>query len=185
MEATETMRQENGINLRALKETVGAIKKDPALGQSRFHIHNQWMNANHNCSDVTSFYGAKQEIQHKHKFELRADEPPILAGADEDANPAEHLLHALASCLTTSIVAHAAVRGIHIDSLESEIEGDIDLNGYLGLDDTVPKGFQNIRVTFKVKSDADLKTLKELAEFSPVYNSLKKGVNIDLSVEAK
>ena len=83
---------------------------------------------------------AKQEIPHKQPFTLVADEPAILAGRDDGANPVEHLLHALASCLTTSIVAHAAVRGIEIEEVESEIEGDIDLNGFLGLSPSTPKG---------------------------------------------
>ncbi len=114
------------------------------------------------------------------------DEPPILAGNDEGANPVEHLLHALASCVTTSMVAHAAVRGIQIEELESELEGDIDLRGFLGLAADVPKGYTNIRVKFKVKTDADnIEKLKKLAEFSPVYNTLIHGTNVDIQVEPK
>jgi len=125
-------------------------------------------------------------MTHKQEFELHADEPPILAGNDEGANPVEHLLHALASCVTTSMVAHATVRGIHIEELESKLEGDIDLRGFLGLDAKVPKGYTNIRVTFKVKTDRDnLQKLKELAEFSPVYNTLIHGTKVDIQIEPK
>jgi uncharacterized OsmC-like protein len=117
---------------------------------------------------------------------MDADEPAILAGNDEGANPVEHLLHALASCLTTSMVAHAAVRGIKIDELESEFEGDIDLRGFLGLDDTVPKGFTAIRAKFRVKADpADIETLRELANYSPVFNTLTNGTDVDVRVEQK
>jgi uncharacterized OsmC-like protein len=98
----------------------------------------------------------------------------------------EHLLNALAGCVTTSMVAHAAVRGIHIDALESELEGDIDLRGFLGLADDVPKGFTNIRVKFKVKSDeSNMEKLKSLAAFSPVYNTLTHGVKVDIQIEPK
>ena len=71
---------------------------------------------------ISGFYGARQEIAHKRQYELHADEPPILAGNDDGANPVEHLLHALASCVTTSMVAHAAVKGISIDELEADLE---------------------------------------------------------------
>jgi uncharacterized OsmC-like protein len=176
----------NGINLNVLNETVGAIKGDPELGKCHFRARNKWVDAAHNCTTISGFYGAKQENLHKQAFELHADEPPILAGNDEGANPVEHLLNALASCITTSMVAHAAVRGIYIEELESELEGDIDLRGFLGLDADVPKGYTNIRVTYKVKTDVDnLSKLKKLAEFSPVYNTLTHGTKVDIQVEPK
>ena len=116
---------------------------------------------------------------------LHADEPPILAGQDDGANPVEHLLNALAACVTTSMVAHAAVRGIHIEALESELEGDIDLRGFLGLDEDVPKGFTDIRVKFKVNSDVgNLERLKRLTAFSPVFNTITQGANVDIQVNA-
>jgi uncharacterized OsmC-like protein len=87
------------------------------LGACRFRASNTWLSGNHNRSTVTGFHGARQEIAHRQSFTLDADEPAILAGNDEGANPVEHLLHALASCLTTSMVAHAAVRGIEIEEL--------------------------------------------------------------------
>jgi uncharacterized OsmC-like protein len=176
----------NGINLNVLQDTVKAIQNDPELGSCRFRATNKWIDANHNCTTVTGFYGAKQEIDHKQKFELYADEPPILAGQDQGANPVEHLLNALASCVTTSMVAHAAVRGIEIQELESELEGDIDLRGFLGLANDVPKGYTEIRVKFKVKTDEqNMEKLKSLASFSPVYNSLINGVKVDLQIEPK
>ena len=155
MTIENTSNRVNGINLNVLTETVQAIQADPELGKCQFRARNKWIEATHNCTTVSGFYGAKQENTHKQVFELHADEPPILAGNDDGANPVEHLLHALASCVTTSMVAHAAVRGIYIEELESELEGDIDLRGFLGLDGDVPKGYTNIRVTYKVKTDVD------------------------------
>lgn len=186
MLAAETTNRVNGINLNVLKETVRAIQADPELGQCHFRVSNTWLDANHNCTTVTDFYGAGQEQTHKQPFELHADEPPILAGGDDGANPVEHLLHALASCVTTSLVTHAAVKGIDIEEMESKLEGDIDLRGFLGLDATVPKGYTNIRVTFRVKTDEEnLVKLKKLAEFSPVYNTLIHGTKVDIQVEPK
>ena len=176
----------NGIDMDVLQSTVKAIQEEPELGKCKFRVSNKWLGANHNCTTVTSFYGAKQEIDHKQSFELHADEPAILAGQDQGANPVEHLLNALAACVTTSIVAHAAVRGIHIEELESELEGDIDLQGFLGLSKEVPKGFTDIRVKFKVKADVDnIERLKRLAEYSPVYNTIIHGANVDIQIEPK
>jgi uncharacterized OsmC-like protein len=186
MSTVTSEKRVNGIDLSVLEETVGAIRNDPELGQCRFRARNKWIDANHNRTTITSFYGAKQEIPHKQEFELHADEPPILAGEDQGANPVEHLLNALASCVTTSMVAHAAVRGIHIEELESELEGDIDLRGFLGLAPDVPKGYTSIRVKFHVKTDSgNIEKLKRLAEFSPVYNTLINGTDVDIQVEPK
>ena len=185
MASQKTINEVNGLDLDTLGETIEALRGDPELGRCRFKISNKWTGAASNCSTVTSFYAAKQDLEHKQPFKLRADEPPMLSGADEAPNPVEHLLNALTSCMTTSLVSHAAVRGIHIDELESEVEGDIDLNGFLGLSEDVPKGYKNIRVTFKVKSDENTEKLRELAKFSPVYNTLINGVNVDVEVEKK
>jgi uncharacterized OsmC-like protein len=155
------------------------------MGACHFRATNKWVDGTHNQSKVTGFYGAKQEIAHKQTFYFVADEPAILAGNDVGANPVEHLLHALASCLTTSMVAHAAVRGIHIEEVESELEGDLDLNGFLGLNSETPKGFTRIQVNFRVKaSPQDLETLKSLALFSPVHNTLVNGVPVNVKVDS-
>ena len=95
----------------------------------------------------------------------------------------EHLLHALASCLTTSVVAHAAVRGIRIEALESHLEGEIDMRGFLGRADDVPKGYTAIRAAFRVQADPeDLPRIRELAAFSPVFNTLAQGTRVDVEV---
>ena len=173
----------NGVHLETLQGTVNAIAGDPAMGQCKFRASNTWLDGAHNRTRITGFYGASQEIAHRQSYELHADEPPILAGNDVGANPVEHLLNALAACVTTSMVAHAAVRGIRIESLESELEGDIDLRGFLGLDASVPKGFTDIRVNFRVKTDPEnIDTLKQLSTFSPVLNTLTHGANVNIQV---
>jgi len=176
----------NGVDLDILGGTVGAIQQDPAMGVCHFRACNKWVGGARNQSRVSGFYGAKQDIDHKQAFTLTADEPAILAGDDEGANPVEHLLHALASCLTTSIVAHAAVRGIAIEQIESELEGDLDLNGFLGLSTTVAKGYTDIRVKFRIVADEkDIDTIRSLVNFSPVFNTLVQGVPVDVSVDLK
>jgi len=174
----------NGIDIDALGGTLDAIRKDPDLGVSQFRATNRWLGGNHNRTTVTSFYGAKQDIAHTQPFTMDADEPPILAGNDLAANPVEHLLHALASCVTTSMVAHAASRGIPINSVESVVEGDIDLRGYLGLAMNVPRGYTALRVKFTVDAEPKhLKRLEELSKFSPVFNTILNGAKVDVTVD--
>lgn len=176
----------NGIEVAVLQETVDAIAAEPELGQCRFRASNQWLGGCHNRTTVTGFYGARQEIAHLQAFEMEAGEPPILAGKDDGANPVEHLLNAIAACATNSMAAHAAVRGIQIDEIESEIEGDLDIRGFLGLANDVPRGYTGIRLKFRVKADTEnMEQLKRLTDFSPVVDTVTRGVRVDIQVEAK
>ncbi len=177
----------NGVNLDDLLTTIETIKGNPAIAKFKFRIHNQWQGAAENNSTVDRFYGAGQELSRNKPFVLKADEPAILLGKDLAANPVEHLLHALAACVTTSMVYHAAARGIQIEEVESSFEGDIDLHGFLELDRNVRNGYQGIRVNFKIKADVADERLQELVELgtghSPVFDSLNHGVPISVNAE--
>jgi uncharacterized OsmC-like protein len=183
----EATQKTNGVDTTRMQETVGAVKASPELGRFKFRIDNQWVDAGVSRSEVKSFYGCGQALSHNTDFTLTADEPDILLGSDTGANPVEHLLHALASCVTTSMVYHAAARGIEVDQVESSLEGDLDLQGFLGLDPAVRNGYQQIRLKLRIKADITDEQLQELAglgpTFSPVYDSLAKGVPICVSVE--
>ena len=185
--ANQATRVVNGVNVDGLFETIDAIKAQPAIAKFRFSIQNQWKGASRNCSIVSEFFGAGQQQYHSKPFVLHADEPVMLLGSDGAANPVEHLLHALASCVTTSMIYHAAARGIQIQEVESSFEGDADLHGFLGLDSKVRKGFQGIRVSFKVKADVPDDQLQEIVKlgttFSPVFDSVSNGVPITVSAE--
>lgn len=178
--------QVNGVDLGTLKGTIQAVADDAELGKCHFRASNSWMGGTRNRTRVSGFYGAKQEIPHKQDFTLDADEPAILAGGDDGANPVEHLLNALAACMTTSMVAHAAVQGIHIESLQSELEGDLDLRGFFGLSDEVPRGYTDIRVRFKVRAEPhELERLQQLTAFSPVLNTITHGAHVSVQVESQ
>ncbi len=186
MSEQKTINLVNGVNMDALGETTRAIQEKPELGKSKFHIRNKWINGGYNRTSVTDFFSAGKSMSHKQAFELDADEPVVMGGADKGANPVEHLLHALAACVTTSMVCHAAVQGIRIDELESELEGDIDLRGFLGLSQEVRKGYRNIRINFKVKTDEEnLEKLKMLTQFSPVFDVVSNGTSIDIQIGRK
>jgi uncharacterized OsmC-like protein len=176
----------NGVDVDALEETLTALKEKPDLGKAKFRLHNKWINCGHNQSTITDFYGTGQDIPHLKPFELHADEPPVLLGEDKGANPVEHLLNALAACLTTTLIYHAAYRGIKIDELESELEGNIDLRGFLGIAPDVRRGYQNISVKFKVKTDEpNLERLKALSKLSPVFDVTSNGTKVDVQIERK
>jgi uncharacterized OsmC-like protein len=173
----------NGVEVDELGKKADALRAEPELGKFHFHAQNRWLGGGHSRTTVESFHGLGEEIPHTRTFVIDADEPIVLLGGDEGANPVEHLLNALVTCLTGAMVYHAAVRGIHIEELESTVEGDIDIRGFMGITDEVRKGYQNIRVTFRVKSDAPAAKLEECARFSPVFDVVTNGTEVDLQVE--
>jgi uncharacterized OsmC-like protein len=185
--ARELPKVVNGVSVDDLFTTIAVIKATPAIAKFKFRILNQWENGSKNSSTVDTYYGAGQELARSNPFVLEADEPAVLLGKDLAANPVEHLLHALAACLTTSMVYDAAARGIHIEEVESSLEGDIDLHGFLALDKTVRKGYQGIRVNFKIKADVPDDQLQEVVRMgpghSPVFDSLTNGVPVTVTGE--
>ena len=173
----------NGVDLDRLGQTIQAVQQNPSLGISQFRAVNRWISGDHNRSTIKGFYGAgREDTTRTQPFELDADEPHVLLGKDQAANPVEFVLHALAACLTTSLVYHAAARGIHIESVESRLEGDLDLQGFLGLSENARKGYRNIHVFFTIKSDASAEQLKSLAKFSPVLDIVSIPVPVSIAI---
>jgi uncharacterized OsmC-like protein len=187
---TQTMpepRIRNGVNIDTLFATLDAVKGQPSLGAFQFRARNRWMGGAHNQSQIMDFYAAGAEDQSRSTpFVLNAGEPPILLGTNEGPNPAEYLLHALAACLTTSLVYVAAARGVPLDEVESTVEGDMDVRGALGLSDDVPNRFQNIRVTFRIKSDAPREKLEQIVARaqarSAVFDSVSNPVPVTVQL---
>jgi uncharacterized OsmC-like protein len=178
----ETNQVVNGVDVTKLIETIRAIRKQPELADFKFRSQNEWLGGSQNQSTVEGFYGTCQEISHAQPFEFQADEPPVLLGKGEGANPVEFLLTALSSCMTTSLAYHAAANGIEIEGIESNYEGDIDLKGFLDIDPNVRKGYKEIRAQFKVKSEADKEKLAELIKKSPVFDIVTNPTPVKLSV---
>ncbi len=173
----------NGLSIDGVFGTVDALKADSALAQFQFRARNTWVTGGMNQSKIRNFYGAGREDDSRDSdFEFTNGEPPILLGNNEGANPVEYLLHALAGCVTTTLVLHATARGIAIEELSTELEGDMDLRGLLGLDDTVSAGYGQIRIQLNVKADCSDEALDELLaytqEHSPVCNTVCKPVPV-------
>ena len=186
---TEVMEKiRNGVDTEVLFGTLDAVKADPSIAHFQFRARNRWIDGAHNRSTIRDFYAANQEDTTRTKeFVLDAGEPAILLGTDTGPNPAEYLLHALAACLTTSLVYIAAARGVHLTEVESTLEGDMDVRGALGLDDDYRNGFTQIRATFRVAGDAPEEKLREVVERaqarSAVFDMVSNGVPVSVHVE--
>jgi uncharacterized OsmC-like protein len=179
----------NGVDTAQMYGTLDAINADPALGAFQFRARNHWVDGAHNRTTIQGFYGAGQEDGSREgAFTIEAGEPAVLLGHDTGANPAEHLLHALAACLTTSLVYVAAARKVRLTEVESTLEGDMDVRGALGLSDEVRNGFTKIRVSFKVKGDAPEEKLREVVERararSAVFDMVSHGVPVEVGMAA-
>jgi len=178
----------NGVDVPTLFATINAVKEQRELGAFRFRASNRWVKGTHSRTRMERFSGAGSDHTHARECDFAADHPPVLCGDDEGATPVEFLLVALAACLTAGIANIAAARGINLTEIESNIEGDLDVAGILGLSDEVRNGYERMRISFKVRGDADAETLKALVEQSrrrsAVYDVLANGTAVQIDVDA-
>ena len=178
----------NGIDTPTLLTTINAVGAQPELAKFQFRAENRWQTGTHSRTRIHSFSGAGGEQAHVKEYTYDADHPQVLVGKDQAPTPVEFLLHALAACLTAGIGNIAAARGVTLTEVESRVEGDIDLQGILGLSDKVRNGYQQLRVSFTIKGDAPPAVLEKIVEQSrkrsAVYDVLTNGVPVMVSVNA-
>lgn len=180
----------NGLNVDALMSTVEAIKGKPEIAKFKFRVGNKWISGTNSRATVKGFYGALEEHpDRKCQTEYEFDEPPVLLGEDKGPNPVEYLLVALSGCVTTALIAWASVHGHEIKSVRTELEGELDVRGFLGIDKSVDVGYQVIRITFHIESGLDDDTLKKIVQmaqdYSPVYNTVTKKVPVEVTYKRK
>ena len=179
----------NGVNTPALLATINAVKETPALAKFQFRASSRWLDGTYSQSRVESFTGAGGEHKHQTEFRYGADHPAVLVGQDRGPTPVEFLLHALAMCITAGIGNIAAVRGVTLTSVESQVEGDIDLRGILGLSSIVRNGYERIRISVTIAGDAPPEKLREIVEQSrarsAVFDVLTNGVPVDVSINTR
>jgi uncharacterized OsmC-like protein len=185
---TETNR--NGVDTGRMFATLDLIKQQPELARFQFRATNRWIDGAHNRSTIKGFYAAGgEDTSRDDAFEIDAGEPAILLGTDTGANPAEYLLHALAACLTTTIVYVAAARKVTLTSVESTLTGDMDVRGALGVSGDVRNGFERIGVSFRVTGEAPEEKLREVVQRatqrSAVYDMVTNGVPVAVEVTAR
>jgi uncharacterized OsmC-like protein len=185
--ATAESARRNGVDTATLFATLDAVRAQPEIAKFQFRASNTWVNGTHNRSTLSGFYGALQEMEHKHATTIDADHPAVLVGDDNAPTPVEYLLHAIAACLTAGVANVAAARGVELTKVTSTVQGDIDLLGILGLSDgAVRNGYQQIRVSFHIDGDADEETLRRIVEQSrkrsAVYDVLTNGTPVHVDV---
>jgi uncharacterized OsmC-like protein len=176
----------NGVDTPTLFATLDAVSAQRDLAAFQFRASNRWVKGTHNRSSIHRYFGAGQELEHKHETMIDADHPEVLVGQDNGPAPVEYVLAALAACLTSGLANIAAARGIELTEVESTVEGDINLLGLLGISDEVRNGYNQIRVSFKIAGDAPPEKLREIVERSrarsAVFDVLTNPVPIDIDV---
>ena len=179
----------NGVDVPTLFATINAVGEQPELAKFQFRASNQWIRGTHSRTRIEGFSGAGGEHAQTTDFDYDGDHPPVLCGVGNAPTPVEFLLHAIASCITAGIGNIAAARGIELESVESKVEGDLDVRGLLGLSDDVRNGYQGIRLSFKVKGDASADKLRQVVAQSQgrsaVYDVLTRGVPVSIEVETE
>ncbi len=178
----------NGVDTPNLLATINVVKEQPALAAFQFRAKTRWVAGTHSQSTIESFNGAGGEHVHRKAFTYDADHPAVLVGADQGPTPVEHLLHALGACIISGIGNIAAVRGVALTEVEATIEGDIDLQGILGLSDEVRNGYQRMRANFSIKGDAPAEKLRQIVEQararSAVFDVLTNGIPVKFGITA-
>jgi uncharacterized OsmC-like protein len=173
----------NGVDVDQVMSVIGAIESDVGYANFQWRATNQWINGSLSRSRIKEFFaGNAEDTTREEAFTLDADEPKIAAGQSSAPNSMEYVLHALATCLTGTLVYHAAVQGIRIEAVESSYTGDMDVRGLFGLADDVRKGFSKVTVNMRVKSEASAEELTKLALFSPVYEMISRALPVEFSL---
>jgi uncharacterized OsmC-like protein len=178
----------NGVDTPTLFATINAVGEQPELAQFTFRATNEWVNGTHSRSTMGTFSGAGGDHEHVRTYSYDGDHPQPLCGADNGPTPVEFLLHGLASCLTAGIANIAAARGVDLKSVKSTVEGRIDLQGILGLNDDVRNGYQSIRINFEIDGDADAEKLAQIVAQSQarsaVFDVITNGVPVEIDINA-
>jgi uncharacterized OsmC-like protein len=173
----------NGVDTAQVYGTLDLLKAQPELARFEFRVKNEWINGPHSRSTIHGFWGAGQEdTSREAPFVVDASEPPVLFGHNEAPNPAEYLLHALAGCLTLTIVNVAAARKVELHEVSASLTGVLDARGAAGIDDSYRNGFDGIDVAFSIRGDAPPEKLREIVDRalarSVVYDMITNGVPV-------
>ena len=189
MKKTRKVEPLNGVDTPALFATLDAVKAQRELAKFQFRASNRWQQGTLSRTTFESFYGAGSEQMHKETFTYDADHPEVLVGAGMAPTPVEFLLHGLAGCLTAGIGNIAAARGVTLYEVESTVEADANLLGLLGIDETVRNGYEQIRISFKIRGNAPAEKLRAIVEQSrnrsAVYDVLTNGTPVSIEVDAE
>jgi uncharacterized OsmC-like protein len=176
----------NGVNVEALLGAREAFDVTPEAAQFKWRAQSTWIDGTHSQTTISDFFGLGEEQSRGKQFTIDADHPEAFAAKDMGATPVELVLSGLASCLTAGVASVAQNRGIQLNSVTATLEGDMDLQGILGIDSDVRNGFQSIRVKFDIDADASEEDIKALVaqsqKRSAVFDIITNPTNVIVDV---
>ena len=176
----------NGVNVEALLGARGVLAEAPAAGQFKWRASCAWVNGTHSHTTLQGYFGFGEEQSHKTEFSFEADHPELFASEDNGATPIEYVMVGLASCLTAGVAAIAQHRGIQLKSVSATIEGDMDVQGILGVDPEVRNGFSGLKVSYDIDADASPEDIKALVaqsqKRSAVYDIVTNPTDVTVEV---
>jgi uncharacterized OsmC-like protein len=171
----------NGINVDDLFALIEGVRQDAAHGKTRWRVATTWQGQARSRAQVESFDIGGERVPRR--FSIDIDEPFELGGSNRFANPQEHLIAALNACMMVGYVAQCAVRGIIIDSLAIETDGEIDLRGFLGIDAAVPPGYEKLNYTVRIKGSGTRQQFAEVHEAvmatSPNFYNMSRSIDLE------
>jgi uncharacterized OsmC-like protein len=150
----------NGIDLPALGDFVQQVAADAGKGAVRFKVLTKWSGQTRSETTVEGYELGGEKIARRHK--IVADEPGELLGTDTAPNPQELLMSALNACMAVGYVAQSSIRGIELTTLEIETSGELDLRGFLGIDETVPPGYRQLDYTVRIGGNGTPEQFREI-----------------------
>lgn len=173
----------NGVNTSRIVELATNMTTNESFGKFRFRADNEWINGSRSRTSIKNFYAGNDErTERAQALLVDADQPVYLAGENTAPNAVEHYLNSLASCINTTVIAHASVQGIPIDALDTTAEGEMDARGFFGVSDDVKRGYSKINVEIRAKTPADEQSLRKLINYSPVYEMVSKAVPVEVNI---
>ena len=183
---TTAMPVDNGVNVGALLDAREALSQAPEAAQFTWRATCEWVNGTHSRSTVKGFFGLGEEQSHRSTFTFDADHPEIFASEDHGATPVELVLAGLASCLTAGVASVAQNRDIQLRSVKATLEGGMDIQGILGIDNDVRNGFDGIKVTYDIDADATPDEIRAVVaqsqKRSAVYDVITNPTNVTVEV---
>lgn len=185
--ATTSGERLNGIDTEGLKQVMAQVAEDPAKGAVKFRVLTSWKGQTRSETQVEGYELGGQKIARSFTFTI--DEPVELLGENTAANPQEVLMAAFNSCVMNTYVIAAAMKGIRLDKVEIETDGDLDLRGFLGIDKSIRPGYEELRYTVRIKGDGTREQFEAIHKLvmstSPNYFNIANAIQLraNLSIE--
>ena len=182
-----TQTVDNGVNVEALVGAREALEQMPEAAKFTWRATCNWVTGTHSQTEINGFFGLGEEQDRGKTFTLDGDHPEVFAAEDNGPTPVELLLSGLAACLTAGVASVAQYRGIQLRSVKATLEGDMDLQGIMGIEGDARNGFEAIRVTFEIDADASEEDIKALVaqsqKRSAVFDIITNPTNVFVDVK--